>query len=100
MLERFAALEADADDAKSTDMVHPFLEVGGGRMWDRIVVLVAVMAIEVALLRHIEVCDPGLAVENPKGVLQRAHCSSIAFLNTASSNQASAGTSDATLSMR
>ena len=72
MLERFAPLKADADDSEAPDMVHPFLEVGRGGMWDRVVVLVAVMAIQVALLGHIEVRDPWLAVEHSKDLGDRA----------------------------
>ena len=42
-------------------------------MWNRVVVLVAVMAIQVALLRDIEVRDPRLAVENPNDLLETDH---------------------------
>ena len=76
MLERFASLETDAGDTEVPDVVHPFLEVGHGRVRDRVVVLVAVMAIEIALLGHIEMRNPRLAVENPKDLLETDHCCS------------------------
>src|SRR6187551_2283908 len=90
MFEWLAPLETDPDNAKRSDVVHPLLQVGHCRMRDRVVVLVAVMAIQVALFRHVKVRDPRLAVENPKDLLETDHSSLIAVGDVASSDQASA----------
>jgi len=42
-------------------------------MRDRVVVLVAVMAIQIALFRYVNVRDPRFAVENPKDLLETDH---------------------------
>jgi len=68
MLERFAPLQTETGDAQLPDVVHPFLEIGQGRMRKRVVVLVAVVAIQVALLCHIELRNPRLGIENPDGL--------------------------------
>ena len=47
------------------------------------------MAIEIALLGHVEMRDPGLAVENPPDLLQTDHWSLIAVRDATSSNHAS-----------
>ena len=74
MLERFAPLKTDpAHDAELPDVVHPLLQIGHGRMRNRVVVLVAIMAIQVALFRHVKVRDPRFAVENPKDLLEIEH---------------------------
>ena len=90
MLKGFAPLKTDPDNAERSDVVHPLLEVGHCRMRDRVVVLVAIMAIQVALLRHVKVRDPRFAVENPKDLLETDHSSLIAVGDAASSDQASA----------
>ena len=70
MLERFAPLQAEARDAELAHVVHPLLEIGEGGMRERVIVLVAVMAIEVALFRHIKMGGPWLGIENPDGLLE------------------------------
>ena len=44
--------------------------LGEGRMRERVVILVAVVAIEVALLRHVQVRGPRFRVENPDSLLE------------------------------
>ena len=91
MLERFAPLKTDTEHAELPDVVNPLLEIGHCRMRDRVVELVAIMAIQVALLGHIEVRNPRLGVENPKNLLEIDHSRSFLPLQiTASTNQASA----------
>jgi len=88
MFEWLASLETDPDNAKRSDVVHPLFYVGYGWVRDGVVVLVAVMAIQVALLRYVKVRDPRFAVENPKDLLETDHSSLIAVADAASSIQA------------
>jgi hypothetical protein len=64
MLEWFAALETEPGDAEIADFGHPPLQIGDRGMRNRVIELVAIMAIEVALLGHIEMCGPRLGVED------------------------------------
>src|SRR6266404_5262874 len=73
MLERFAPLQADAYDAELPNVVHPLLEVGQGRMWNRVVELVAIMAIQIALFSYVQVRSPRFGVKNATDLLEIEH---------------------------
>jgi hypothetical protein len=73
MLERFAPLQTEAHDAELPNVVHPFLEIGQGRMPNRVVELVAIMAIQVALFGHVQVRSPRFGVKNARGLPKIEH---------------------------
>jgi hypothetical protein len=68
MLERFAPLQTEAHDAELPNVIHPFLEIGQGRMRNRVVELVAIMAIQIALFGHVQVRSPRFGVKNARGL--------------------------------
>src|SRR5205823_12577398 len=73
MLERFAPLQTEARDAELPNVVHPLLQIGHGRMRNRVVELVAIMAIQVALFGHVQVRSPRFGVKHAKGLLEIEH---------------------------
>src|SRR5262245_12608016 len=73
MLERFASLQTEAHDAELPNVVHPFLEIGQGRMPNRIVEFVAIMTIQVALFRDVQVRSPRFGVKNARGLPKIEH---------------------------
>jgi len=64
-------------------------------MRNRVIELVAIVAIRGALFGHIEVRCHGLVSKTPKGLLEIEHCSLIAVTDATSRNQTSAEVSSA-----
>ena len=62
-----------AHDAELPNVVHPLLEIGHGRMRNRVVELVAIMAIQVALFGHVQVRSPRFGVKNAKDLVEIEH---------------------------
>jgi hypothetical protein len=73
MLERFAPLQTEAHDVELPHMVHPLLEISQGRMRNRVVELVAIVAIQVALFGHVQVRSPRFGVKNATDLLEIEH---------------------------
>src|SRR5437773_10446845 len=73
MLERFAPLQTKAHDVQLPNVVHLPLEVGQGGMRNRVVELVAIMAIQVALFGHVQVRSPRIGVKNATDLPQIEH---------------------------
>ena len=73
MLQRFAPLQTEAHDAELPNVVHPLLEIGQGRMRNRVVELVAIMAIQVALFCHVQVRSPRFGVKNATDLPEIEH---------------------------
>ena len=68
-----APLQTEAHDTELPNVVHPLLEVGQGRMPNRVIELVAIMAIQVALFRDVQVRSPRFGVKNARGLLEIEH---------------------------
>jgi hypothetical protein len=66
-------LQAEPGDAQFPDFVHPPFEISCRGVRDRVVVLIAIVAIEVALFRDVEMGDPGLVIEHPRDRLDGKH---------------------------
>jgi len=60
MLERFAPCRPRRMTSSFSHVVHPLLEISQGRMRNRVVELVAIVAIQVALFGHVQVRSHGL----------------------------------------
>ncbi len=64
MLERLTALQTEPRHTELADFVYPLFYIGQRRMRDGVIVLVAVSAIEVALVGDVEMRDPGFSIES------------------------------------
>jgi hypothetical protein len=63
MQQRFPTLKLYLHDPKLAHFIHPFREFFERRVRLRVFELIAVMASEIALVRHVELTEPRMIVE-------------------------------------